>query len=111
MVVSNRARANGAGVLVVVAALVGLLVAPAVAQDAPRTPVESAQAAFATAGADVVELTTLVTTLHDERAALEAERSSLSAAQQQLARDEQSAEALARRYMVQAYITGNSIQL
>ena len=111
MAVSNRARARGAWVLVVVPVLVGALIAPALAQDAPRTAVESAQAAFAAAGADVVQLTTLVSTLHDERGALEAERSSLSAEQQHLAESGQSAEALARRYLVQAYITGNSVQL
>jgi hypothetical protein len=111
MVVSNRARARGAWLLIAVPVLACLLTSQALAQDAPRNAVESAQAAFAAAGADVVQLTTLVSTLHDERIALEVERASLSAEQQHLAEQGQSAEALARHYLVQAYITGNSIQL
>jgi len=107
-------RAVPSAGLTVVLTVVALLASggTASAQEAPAvSAVTAAQAAYAEAGADVIKATTLVQSLHDERDALDAERASLSDEQRALAEHQQGAEALARRYMVQAYITGNNVEL
>lgn len=108
------ARAPRVLVLLVVGALVvGITSGRAGRAGAEYDPllaaVASAQAAYATAGASVVDLTRELEALQGEQSLLEDQRRSLDADQQELATHLLTAQREARRYLVGAYVAGGEL--